>query len=113
MMERNLIGLRLSISVKKSKWSRRFLQLDKETCPLFSSNTKTDMGLNTLNKGVFRSDTVMVVLVNNLWPIQSLSKCHDMRIRIDITQACIKPTSVAKVNHELVRESYWLRWGIS
>jgi hypothetical protein len=55
----------------------------------------------------------MVVLVNNLWPILSLGKYYDMRIRIDITQACIKPTSVAKVNHDLVRESYWLRWGIS
>jgi len=71
------------------------------------------MGLNTLNKGVFRSDTVMVVLVNNLWPIQSLGKCYDMRIRIGITQACIKPSSITQVNHELVRESYWLRWGIS
>ncbi len=71
------------------------------------------MGLNTLNKGVFMSDTVMVVLVNNLWPIQSLGQCYDMRIRIDITQACIKPTSVAQVNHELVREAYWLRWGVS
>ena len=81
MMERNLIGLRLFISVKKSKWSRLFLQLDKETCPLFSSNTKTDMGLNTLNKGVFRSDTVMVMLVNNLWLIQSIGQCYDMRMQ--------------------------------
>jgi len=81
MMERNLIGLRLFISVDKTKSSDLFLQLDKETCPLFSSNTKIDMGLNTLNKGVFRSDTVMVVLVNNLWAIQSLGKCYDMRMQ--------------------------------
>jgi hypothetical protein len=113
MMERNLIGLRLSISVDKSKWSGRFLQLEKETGPLFSSNTKTDMGLNTLNKGVFMSDTVMVLLVNNLWTILSLGQCYDMRIMADITQVCSKPSSVAQVNHELVRESYWLRWGVS
>jgi len=66
---------------RKSKKSDLFLQLDKETCPLFSSNTKTDMGLNTLNKGVFMSDTVMVLLVNNLWPIQSLGQCYDMRMQ--------------------------------
>ena len=94
MMERNLIGLRLFISVDKSKSSGLFLQLDKETCPLFSSNTKTDMGLNTLNKGVFMSDTVMVVLVNNLWPILSIGQCYDMRIMADIMQVCIKPSSI-------------------
>ena len=66
---------------KKSKWSGLFLQLDKETWPFFSSNTKTDMGLNTLNKSVFISDTVMVLLVNNLWPILSLGKCYDMRMQ--------------------------------
>ena len=71
------------------------------------------MGLNTLNKGVFMSDTVMVVLVNNLWPIQSLGQCYDMRIMADITQACNKPSSITQVNHELVREAYWLRWGVS
>jgi len=39
------------------------------------------MGLNILNKGVFRSDTVMVVLVNNLWPILSIGKYYDMRMQ--------------------------------
>ena len=73
----NVINLRCK---HKSKKSRLFLQLEKETCPLFSSNTKTDMGLNTLNKDVFMSDTVMVLLVNNLWPIQSLGQCYDMQM---------------------------------
>jgi len=55
------------------------------------------------------SDTAMVMLVNNLWPIQSIGQCYDMRIMADITQACNKPSSITQVNHELVRESYWLR----
>jgi len=71
------------------------------------------MGLNTLNKGVFMSDTVMVLLMNNLWTILSLGQCYDMRIMADIMQVCSKPSSITQVNHELVRESYWLRWGIS
>ena len=71
------------------------------------------MGLNTLNKGVFMSDTVMVLLMNNLWTILSLGQCYDMRIMTDITQVCNKPSSITQVNHELVRESYWLRWGVS
>lgn len=59
------------------------------------------------------SNTVMVMLVNNLWLIQSIGQCCNMRIMADITQVCIKPNSVAQVNHELVRESYWLRRGVS
>ena len=55
------------------------------------------------------SDTVMVLLMNNLWTILSLGQCYDMRIMADITQVCSKPSSITQVNHELVRESYWLR----
>ena len=71
------------------------------------------MGLNTLNKSVFMSDTVMVMLVNNLWLIQSIGQFYVMRIMADTMQAFIKPSSITQVNHELVREAYWLRWGIS
>lgn len=71
------------------------------------------MELNTINKGVFMSDTVMVMLVNNLWLIQPHGQCYDMRVMADIMQVCNKPSSITQVNHELVRESYWLRGGVS